>query len=149
MIKVAKVKIKNKYIIFSNPSFLSHEYYFKEFSFLPYPYGEDDYNYELNKKETFSLDMTILAYLYEHLTMYKEVAGEILDLDYRKFNINDSILTEEQCINRMLDDIRVILSIDDSEYISVEDWKEKDRIMEEKKNDLFDVLKVCFWALWW
>lgn len=141
------IKINNKYNIFSKNK--DHEYYFKEFSFIPYPYREKDFNYELNTKETFSLDMTILAYLYEHLVMYKEVAGEIVNLSYHKFTINDEILTEEQCINRMLDDIRVILSIDDSDYISVEDCEEKDRIMTEKKNDLFDVLKECFWTLWW
>ena len=141
------IKINNKYNIFSKNK--DHEYYFKEFSFIPYPYCEKDFNYELNTKETFSLDMTILAYLYEHLVMYKEVAGEIVNLSYHKFNINDEILTEEQCINRMLDDIRVILSIDDSDYISVEDFEKKDKIMTEKKNDLFDVLKECFWTLWW
>lgn len=141
------IKINNKYNIFSKNK--DHEYYFKEFSFIPYPYCEKDFNYELNTKETFSLDMTILAYLYEHLVMYKEVAGEIVNLNYHEFNINDEILTEEQCINRMLDDIRVILSIDDSDYISVEDYEEKDKIMTEKKNDLFDVLKECFWTLWW
>ena len=141
------IKINNKYNIFSKNK--DHEYYFKEFSFIPYPYCEKDFNYELNTKETFSLDMTILAYLYEHLVMYKEVASEIVNLNYHKFNINDEILTEEQCINRMLDDIRVILSIDDSDYISVEDFEKKDKIMTEKKNDLFDVLKECFWTLWW
>ena len=141
------IKINNKYNIFSKNK--DHEYYFKEFSFIPYPYCEKDFNYELNTKETFSLDMTILAYLYEHLVMYKEVAGEIVNLSYHKFTINDEILTEEQCINRMLDDIRVILSIDDSDYISVEDFEKKDKIMTEKKNDLFDVLKECFWTLWW
>ena len=72
-----------------------------------------------------------------------------MNLNYHEFNINDEILTEEQCINRMLDDIRVILSIDDSDYISVEDFEKKDKIMTEKKNDLFDVLKECFWTLWW
>ena len=141
------IKINNKYNIFSKNK--DHEYYFKEFSFIPYPYCEKDFNYELNTKETFSLDMTILAYLYEHLVMYKEVAGEIVNLNYHEFNINDEILTERECINRMLDDIRVILSIDDSDYISVEDFEKKDKIMTEKKNDLFDVLKECFWTLWW
>lgn len=141
------IKINNKYNIFSKNK--DHEYYFKEFSFIPYPYCEKDFNYELNTKETFSLDMTILAYLYEHLVMYKEAANEIVNLNYHKFTINDEILTEEQCINRMLNAIRVILSVNDSNYISVEDCEEKDKIMTEKKNDLFDVLKECFWTLWW
>ena len=141
------IKINNKYNIFSKNK--DHEYYFKEFSFIPYPYCEKDFNYELNTKETFSLDMTILAYLYEHLVMYKEAASEIVDLNYHKFNINGDILTERECINRMLNDIRVILSVNDSNYISVEDCEEKDKIMTEKKNDLFDVLKECFWTLWW
>ena len=141
------IKINNKYNIFSKNK--DHEYYFKEFSFIPYPYCEKDFNYELNTKETFSLDMTILAYLYEHLVMYKEAASEIVDLNHYKFSINGDILTEEQCIDRMLDDIRVILSIDDSDYMSGEDFKKKDKIITEKKNDLFDVLKECFRALWW
>lgn len=141
------IKINNKYNIFSKNK--DHEYYFKEFSFIPYPYCEKDFNYELNTKETFSLDMTILAYLYEHLVMYKEAASEIVDLNYHKFNINGDILTERECINRMLDDIRAILSIDDSDCVSVEDYEKKDKIMTEKKNDLFDVLKECFWTLWW
>ena len=141
------IKINSKYNIFTKNT--NHEYYFKEFSFIPYPYCEKDFNYEPNVKETFSLDMTILAYLYEHLVMYKEAASGIVNLNYHKFSINGDILTEEQCINRILDDIRVILSIEDSNYISVEDFKKKDRIITEKKNDLFDVLKVCFWTLWW
>ena len=45
--------------------------------------------------------------------------------------------------------VRVILSIDDSDYMSGEDFKKKDKIITEKKNDLFDVLKECFRALWW
>ena len=89
------IKINNKYNVFSKNK--DHEYYFKEFSFIPYPYCEKDFNYELNTKETFSLDMTILAYLYEHLVMYKEAASEIVDLNYHKFSINGDILTEEQC----------------------------------------------------
>lgn len=141
------IKINSKYNIFTKNT--NHEYYFKEFSFIPYPYCEKDFNYEPNVKETFSLDMTILAYLYEHLVMYKEVSSKIVDLNYHRFNINDEILTEEQCINRMLDDIRIILSVDNSNCASVEDYERQDKIMTEKKNDLFDVLKACFWTLWW
>lgn len=140
------IKIKNKYNIFSNS--LSHERYFKEFSFLPYPYREDDYNYELNEKETFALDITILAYLYEHLAMYKELANKKIDLNYHKFIIKNKFMTQKECIDRMINDIYIILSIFYNDN-SAEEHKKQNEILMEKKNDLFDILKGCFWTLCW
>lgn len=141
------IKINSKYNIFTKNT--NHEYYFKEFSFIPYPYCEKDFNYELNVKETFSLDMTILAYLYEHLIMYKEVAGEIVDLNYHKFTIKNEILTQGQCIDRMIEDIYIIFSIDNNIWKSEESWEKLGKMIKEKEDDLFDILKECFQTLWW
>lgn len=43
--------------------------------------------YGFDTRETWSMDFTSATWLYEHLKVYKKVAGEIVDLTCHKFNI--------------------------------------------------------------
>lgn len=59
-------------------------------------YGFDD-------RETWSLDYTSAGWLYSHLLMYKEIGGEVVDLNFHKFLIpvlHD--MTEEEIRDEML-----------------------------------------------
>lgn len=52
----------------------------KRFKKQRYEYGFDD-------RETWSLDYTLATWLYSHLKMYLEIGGEIVDLEFYKFDI--------------------------------------------------------------
>ena len=119
---------------------MKHEYLHELFpnGKLPFPYNEADYH-DFDKRDTYNMDSTLIAWLYEHLRFFQD--GKIcIDLNYHKFNIDGEELTQMQCIDRMIDDCAVILKSDS--------FKEMDK-MDAAKDDLFKVLSTVFWAMWW
>lgn len=40
-----------------------------------------------DSRETYSLDQTAAVWLYEHLCIYKDVASEVVDLEYNKYEL--------------------------------------------------------------
>lgn len=121
--------------------------YFDELglSEYPYPYNQEDYPTVDNqsdcfadKRDTYSLDLTFVAWWYEHLCLYRDI--NCIDTSYHKFEIDGETLTFGQCIDRMIEDCKGLLQQLDKSFFVVDN---------ELKDDLFKVLKECFWCLWW
>lgn len=123
-----KINMKHKYLreLFPNK--------------LPFPYSEEDYH-DFDKRDTFSMDMVLVAWLYECLRFFQEEI-DVIDLTYHKFNIDDEELNQKQCIDRMVKDCKIIL-LNDGAYGS-----EFDKV-NAAKDDLFKVLSKVYWAMWW
>lgn len=102
---------------------------------LPYPFVAEDYH-KFDGRDCISMDYTIVAYIYEGLHVLLEAP---IDWTFHKFNINGETLTNEECIRRMIHDCKLILTLDD-----LDNFEE----MDAAKNDLFTVMKECFWTLW-
>lgn len=118
-----------------------HEYLLEVFGEknIPFPFNQEDYC-EFDSRDTYSLDHTLVCWLYERLRYFQE--GTIINLDYHKFDIDGEELTQAQCIQRMIDDCKVIMVGDL--------WKDEDsKKMEVAKDDLFKVLSKVYWAMWW
>lgn len=128
---------------------------------LPFPYGEPDYP-DFDERVTFSMNYTLIAWLYECLRYFQEEASQVVDLDWKEqlIEIDGENLTQRQCIDRMVEDCKTILLSDrftDEEYDEMFADKEKLMSMNEErekqanaaKDDLFKVLSKCFWAMWW
>lgn len=116
---------------------------------LPFPYGEKDYA-EFDERDTFNMDGTLAAWLYERLRYFQDEASKIVDFDFHKFDINGDELTQRQCIDRMVENCKTILLYDE---IIFDDYKEDQKYIESvvdpAKNDLFMILSKVYWAMWW
>lgn len=106
---------------------------------IPFPYGEKDYP-DFDPRDTFSMEYTLAAWLYERLRYFQSDEHVCIDLNYHTFDIDGEELTQLQCIDRMIEDCKIILISDD--------FTEFDK-MEAAKNDLFMVLSKVYWAMWW
>ena len=108
---------------------------------LPFPYDEEDYN-EFDERDTFNLDNTLILWLYERLRYFQDHASKVVNFDYHKFEIDGEELTQRQCIDRMVEDCKAIMTELNADE---EDFKAAD----VAKDDLFKVLSKVYWAMWW
>lgn len=139
---------------------------------LPFPYSELDYP-DFDERDTFNMNDSLIAWLYECLRYFQDEASKMVDLDWKDalFEIDGENLTQRQCIDRMVDDIKEIYRASDSALnefseltaardagvLSNEEFINKfrlsceteDRRQDVAKDDLFKVLSKCFWAMWW
>ena len=104
-----------------------------------FPFGESDYP-EMDPRDTYSLNDTLALWLYERLRYLQEEASQFIDYDFHKFEIDGEQFTEMQCMERMIEDCRILIVSDE--------YEEVDKIVDAK-NDLFRVLKEVYFALWW
>ena len=104
-----------------------------------FPFGESDYP-EMDPRDTFSLDHTLALWLYERLRYLQEEASQVVDYTFYTFEIGGEQLTEMQCMERMIEDCRILIV---SDY-----YEEEDKIVAAK-DDLFKVLSKVYFALWW
>lgn len=122
---------------------MKHEYLRELFSEenMIFPYNEHDYH-DFDDRDTFNMDYALIAWLYECLRYFQDMASKVIDLDYKErlFNVDGKELTHRQCIDRMVEDCKCIL-LDDTGY----DFE----TINAYKDDLFKVLSQCFWAMWW
>lgn len=118
---------------------MKHEYLHELFpdDKLPFPYSEEDYP-DFDKRDTFSMDQTIVIWLYERLRYFEEEVSKTINLNYYVFDIDGEELTQMQCIHRMVDDCAVIIKSDEF------DEMEK---MDAAKDDLFKILSKVYWAM--
>lgn len=109
---------------------------------LLFPYDEEDYH-EFDERDTFSLDSTIIMWLYERLRYFQDHVANIVVMDdptWRTFEVDGEQLTQLQCINRMVEDCKIILLGDE-----FDDHEKMDAAMR----DLFKIFSEVYWAMWW
>lgn len=104
-----------------------------------FPFGEDDYP-DMDVRDTWNIDQTIVLWLYERLRFFQEEASQIVDFNFHKFEIDGEELTEMQCIERMVEDCKILILSDD--------FEEYDK-MVAAKDDLFKVWSIVHFAMWW
>lgn len=102
---------------------------------------EERLKYGFDNRETWSLDYTIKLHLYERLKMYDE--NNCIDTFYHKFRYKDEELTQQDCIDRMIEGLKLDLAL--SDY----DKKRSEDDINKKINDVFPILSVCINSLWW
>lgn len=114
---------------------------------LPFPYDEEDYH-EFDERDTFSLDSTIVMWLYERLRYFQDHVVNIVVMDdptWRTFEVDGEQLTQLQCIDRMVEDCKIILLYEDWKDLGDKEWPKIDAAMR----DLFKVFSEVYWAMWW
>ena len=117
---------------------------------LPFPYSEEDYH-DFDARDTFSMNDTLVAWLYECLRYFQDEASKIVDFTFHKFIINGDELTQKQCIDRMVEDCKMVLLYNGG--ANFDDFKEEEKYFKDvicpAKDDLFMVLSKVYWSMWW
>ena len=126
---------------------MKHKYLHELFSNedMMFPYNEEDYP-DFDERRTFNMDGSLIAYLYENLRFFQDEASKIVNFDFHKFEIDGEELTQRQCIDRMVEDCKIILLYDEvGDDMEFTGWKKTDAA----KDDLFKVLSKVYWSMWW
>jgi len=107
------------------------------------------------KEECWNLDYELIKWLNEHLGTYLEDSEKIVDLDYFKYKYKGREYTFRECIEMLLEDTAFLLDSDvysnrEAEHKYTElDMKKYARELDYKKNQMYDLLKLIHWQLWW
>jgi len=119
-----------------------HKYIRELLPSLPFPYDESNYH-DLDVRDTFNMDLTIVMWMYQCLRYFQDKVTENVVMDdptWQTFEVDGEKLTQLQCINRMVEDCKIILLGDE-----FEEHEEMDAAMR----DLFKVFSEVYWAMWW
>ena len=103
------------------------------------------------KEECWNLDFELIKWLNEHLKVYKEESTKAVDLEYHKFKYKNTEYTQLEIINRLIEITDMLLN--DEPY----NFGNYDRLITTKeigtinarKNEMYDLLKLVHWQLWW
>ena len=95
------------------------------------------------RQECWNLDYELIKWLNEHLKIYKEDASKIVDLEHKKYKYHKTELTQLQIINSLIE-MTNYLSDENNYYV-----EGNINTMEYYKNEMYDLLKLVHWNLWW
>lgn len=94
--------------------------------------------------ETWNLNYEFILWLNSRFKKYREQAIKTVDLEYYKFEYKDKIYTQLQVIDRIIELTDYIINNDYYEMM----WSDIERL-ETMKNEIFDLFKMSFGAMWW
>lgn len=98
------------------------------------------------RRETWNLDHELIKWINTHFTAYKIVAAKHIDLSFYKFNYKGKVLTQAEIIDRIIEITNYLIKEDYQNLI----WNKEDREkVEDFKNEMFDLLKLVIWCMWW
>lgn len=102
-----------------------------------FPFAEEDYP-EMDERDTWNMDTTLVAWLYERLRFFQEEASQQIDFTFHKFDIDGEELNQMQCIERMIEDCKILIleEVDDVD-------------LTVAKDDLFKVWSKVHFHMWW
>lgn len=96
---------------------------------------------KIKSEECWNLDYELIKWLNEHLKIYKEEASKTVDLEYYKFNYKRKEYTQLQIIDML---------IEKSDYLLDEiDYFVEANEYEKYKNEIYDLMKLAHWHMWW
>ena len=93
-------------------------------------------------RECWSLDYELIKWLNEHLKTYKKEAGKVVNLEFYKFNYKKKEYTQLEILDRLIEITDYLLDIDYFGECNVE-------LVNKNKDEMYDLLKLVHWTLWW
>lgn len=93
-------------------------------------------------KECWNLDYELIKWLNEHLKVYKKEASKIVNLEFYKFTYKKKEYTQLQILDRLIEITNYLLDIDCFGDCNVE-------LINKNKDEMYDLLKLVHWQLWW
>lgn len=91
--------------------------------------------------ELWNLDYTFVLWINTRFKEFKKQADSKIDLNYHKFKYKNKTYTQLQMINKI---------IDISNYLAKEsNYYNDSKVTIEKINELIDMFKLIYPAMWW
>ena len=94
--------------------------------------------YGFDERETWGMDFTFYCWLYERLMRFLDVAN--FDMNYHEFEYEGEVLTQKQCIDRMLEGLKIALT---------KNWTEQTDDDSKKVDDIAHIWALVLPAMWW
>lgn len=80
--------------------------------------------YGFDSRETWNLDRTFIEWIYTRVSMYKEHASKIVDLNFHKILYGDSEITQMEAIDKILELAAQALTENSNENLYFSNLKE-------------------------
>lgn len=100
-----------------------------------------EYDKEKETPIDWNLDYELIVWLNKNLKVYYENANEVVDLTFHKFKYRGKEYTQEQLIKKLIDTTDFLKK----NYYILDNPKKIIR----KTKEMFDILKIIFFTLWW
>lgn len=106
-------------------------------------WSEEIYEDGFDERETWDLNFTMNLLLYERLCKYKEITKGIVNLSFHTFKYNEEELTQEECIDKILEGLKLELTLEPF------DKKRKEQEVIDKIKSIWKIYDLIKYALWW
>ena len=101
-------------------------------------WAKERLTYGFDERETWGMETTFYAWLYERLKMFVEVSN--IQLDYHKFEFKGETYTQEQLINMMLERI---------EFYFKDNFNDCDKKQAEYVDEIVQIWAIVLPSMWW
>lgn len=97
--------------------------------------------YGFDSRETWNLDCVFYMWLYERLKMFVEIGGQVVDLNYHKFDFRGKEYTQLELINMMIERLEFYFKKEDLFVSSEEEY--------EPIKEIGEIWALVLPAMWW
>lgn len=95
------------------------------------------------QEECWSLDYHIVEWLNEHLKVYLKDANSFIDLTVHRFEYQGKEYTQLELLNKLI-------TVTDELLEGYDDWLiSRPQSAERLKDEMYNILKLLHWSLWW
>lgn len=95
------------------------------------------------QEECWSLDYHIVKWLNEHLKVYLKDANDFVDLTFYKFEHHCKEYTQLELLEELINVTDKLLDYYDDIFVNIP------QEVERLKNEMYDILKILHFTLWW
>lgn len=111
--------------------------------------------YGFDSRETWNLDCVFYMWLYERLKMFVKIGGQVIDLNYNKFDFKGKEYTQLELINMMIEKLEYYFN-EDVRDSKIDEYRKQGMGIVEADNKAYEPIKEIgeIWALvlptmWW
>lgn len=111
--------------------------------------------YGFDNRETWNLDTVFYMWLYERLKMFVEIGGQVVDLNFHKFDFKGKEYTQLELINMMIERLEYYFN-EDARDSKIDEYRKQGMGIFEADNKAYEPVKEIgeIWALvlpamWW
>ena len=97
--------------------------------------------------ECWDIQTHLLKWIKGHFKVYLEQASQAVDLSFWKFEYKGVEMTQEQLMKRVIGLCDLLL--DEDGYLQTLGIEESTEVELDAKNELYDILKLIHFQLWW
>lgn len=97
--------------------------------------------YGFDSRETWSLDYVFYMWLYERLKMFVEIGGQVVDLNFHKFDFKGKEYTQLELINMIIERLEYYFKREDLFVSSEEEY--------EPIKEIGEIWALVLPAMWW